>query len=570
MAPPYLMVTIVSEGGTPFQLCNQRGGPYPTTGIGALVFNVDPIIYGGTFHGSIFDGVITFPELLKNKGDLISYDGEQAIGIPMGDPGSTLVSTATGLKWQTGTPGTVTQIDRGTGILLTPNPIIDSGTVAVDTAVIATKVYVDNSISAIPLGNYLLKSGGTMTGAIVLPGNPAAALAAAPKQYVDGLITGQGLPSGGIAGQYLTKSSNANYAAQWSTLPAFEPSITAGLTTQYWRGDKSWQILDKATVGLGNVTNVQQQPLDGDLTALSALTGTNTIYYRSAPDTWSPVTMGGNMTFTGGTLNSTGGGGASVTISDTAPVAPVAGNLWWKSDIGQLQIYYTDPTPNSYWVPAAPAPSLVPNNIAAQKLTKFTANGTFTRDAKCLCGYVVGIGGGGGSQSLSGSGGYAQTYGGGASGNTVTSFFTAAQVASPVAVTIGAGGAGGTGGTGGDTLFGALLTAKGGGGGSSWQGGAATTTGNVGDIIVLGFPGVGGGQYASSGSTVVSSAAGGGPGGGASVYPGAAMWGGGVAGAANSGGGASGPVSNNFTTGSAVGGAAGGSGYLYVVEYLSA
>ena len=54
-------------------------------------------------------------------------------------------------------------------------------------------------------------------------------------------------------------------------------------------------------------------------------------------------------------------GGASVTISDTAPVAPVAGNLWWKSDIGQLQIYYTDPTPNSYWVPAAPAPSIVQN-----------------------------------------------------------------------------------------------------------------------------------------------------------------------------------------------------------------
>lgn len=33
--------------------------------------------------------------------------------------------------------------------------------------------------------NYLPKSGGTMTGAITLPGNPSGALQAAPKQYVD-------------------------------------------------------------------------------------------------------------------------------------------------------------------------------------------------------------------------------------------------------------------------------------------------------------------------------------------------------------------------------------------------
>jgi len=51
------------------------------------------------------------------------------------------------------------------------------------------------------------------------------------------------------------------------------------------------------------------QPLDGDLTALSNLTGTNTIYYRSGVDTWSPVLIGANLTFLGGTLSATGGGG---------------------------------------------------------------------------------------------------------------------------------------------------------------------------------------------------------------------------------------------------------------------
>jgi hypothetical protein len=34
-----------------------------------------------------------------------------------------------------------------------------------------------------------------------------------------------------------------------------EPSITAGTTAQYWRGDKTWTTLDKASVGLGNVDN---------------------------------------------------------------------------------------------------------------------------------------------------------------------------------------------------------------------------------------------------------------------------------------------------------------------------
>lgn len=53
------------------------------------------------------------------------------------------------------------------------------------------------------------------------------------------------------------------------------------------------------------------QPLDGDLTALAALGGTNTIYYRSGADVWSPVTIGANLMFSGGTLAASGGGGGA-------------------------------------------------------------------------------------------------------------------------------------------------------------------------------------------------------------------------------------------------------------------
>lgn len=57
-------------------------------------------------------------------------------------------------------------------------------------------------------------------------------------------------------------------------------------------------------------TGVAQTPvatstiaLANDLAALEALAGTNTIYYRSAIDTWTAVTIGGGLTFSAGTLD---------------------------------------------------------------------------------------------------------------------------------------------------------------------------------------------------------------------------------------------------------------------------
>jgi hypothetical protein len=47
-----------------------------------------------------------------------------------------------------------------------------------------------------------------------------------------------------------------------------------------------------------------------------------------------------------------GGGGASVTVSDTAPGAPSAGDLWYDSTDGTLQVYYNDGS-SSQWVDVA-------------------------------------------------------------------------------------------------------------------------------------------------------------------------------------------------------------------------
>ena len=73
----------------------------------------------------------------------------------------------------------------------------------------------------------------------------------------------------------------------------------------------------------------------------------------------------GNVTW----QDSTGGGGASVTISDTPPAAS-PGDLWWESDTGRLKIRYQD-TDSTQWVDVAPplAPSLSSNAPATASST---------------------------------------------------------------------------------------------------------------------------------------------------------------------------------------------------------
>lgn len=56
----------------------------------------------------------------------------------------------------------------------------------------------------------------------------------------------------------VNNTSDANKPISTATQTALngkEPNIVAGTTAQYWRGDKSWQALNKTAVGLPNVDN---------------------------------------------------------------------------------------------------------------------------------------------------------------------------------------------------------------------------------------------------------------------------------------------------------------------------
>ena len=137
---------------------------------------------------------------------------------------------------------------------------------------------------------------------------------------------------------------------------------------------------------IGNIaTNVWRAQIDG---ATGAITGAS--FSTAGSLTAGSMTVGGlsypTVNGTNGHVltsdgagnvswaaQSGGGGGASVTISDTAPAAS-AGDLWWESDSGRLKIYYQD-VDTSQWVDCNPP--LTQDRIASSSApSSATDNGT--------------------------------------------------------------------------------------------------------------------------------------------------------------------------------------------------
>jgi hypothetical protein len=116
-------------------------------------------------------------------------------------------------------------------------------------------------------------------------------------------------PAGGVSdgdkGDVVVSSSGSvwalDYTAVNATIAPVFANVTSTPTTLAGYG-----ISDGITAA---AVAAAYQPLDGDLTALAALSGTDTIYYRSGAATWSAVTIGSNLTFSAGTLSASGGSG---------------------------------------------------------------------------------------------------------------------------------------------------------------------------------------------------------------------------------------------------------------------
>jgi len=99
---------------------------------------------------------------------------------------------------------------------------------------------------------------GVTEGSTNLYHTTARAAAAAPVQSVAGKTGTVSLVKADVGLGSVDNTSDADKPVSTATSTALsgkEPTITAGTTAQYYRGDKSFQTLDKTAVGLGSVDN---------------------------------------------------------------------------------------------------------------------------------------------------------------------------------------------------------------------------------------------------------------------------------------------------------------------------
>ncbi len=289
-------------------------------------------------------------------------------------------------------------------------------------------------------------------------------------------------------------------------------------------------------------STIQGSNLDDDLVALSALTGTHTIYYRSSstPATWSPVVIGGGLTFVGDTLAAVGSititpptpvagqtakwtgptsvKGANVyTSSTTAPATPDVGDFFYDRTTGVLAMSVDDGN-SQQWLQVGPPAGNIASNSAFVTIRTFTSNNVYvpTPGTQFIQVECIGAGGSGGAGGSS----VADVYqgGGGGGGGYSRSMLTMAQIGASQSITIGVGGVGSlnNGLPGSATSFGGLCIANGGNGGGAgtvgqFPGGGSGASPGTGDIAIAGTPG-GYGLYGSGGLAAIALAGDGGPG----------------------------------------------------------
>jgi hypothetical protein len=131
--------------------------------------------------------------------------------------------------------------------------------------------------------------------------------------YVDSLVAGTGVTLANNSGEGATPTVAIGQAVATSDDVTFNTVTgTNGVVTLATAGTPTATIADGAI----------------------AVDTTNDLLYFRSGSTWQQVT---------------GGGGASVTVSDGAPSSPSSGDLWYESDTGSMFVYYDDGN-TSQWV----------------------------------------------------------------------------------------------------------------------------------------------------------------------------------------------------------------------------
>jgi hypothetical protein len=147
----------------------------------------------------------------------------------------------------------------------------------------------------------------------------------AVKTYVDTAVSGASAPDATTTTKGVVKlAGDLAGTADLPTVPGLagkEPTITAGTTSQYFRGDKTFQTLDKNAVGLSNVDNTSD--LSKDLNKFEKVSKNLRSYPASfaySGSSLSSITyQTGVSTFIVKTFNYTAGALTSIVLSGNLP-----------------------------------------------------------------------------------------------------------------------------------------------------------------------------------------------------------------------------------------------------------
>lgn len=223
--------------------------------------NVSPSALGGNMTKAVYDydndGVVDSSEKLE-------FIGKNSTGVTIGKTKVVYISGATGQKPNITLADASLEISSSKTIGITRTSIANNA----DGYVITHGTIHDINTSAFADGNalWLSETAGEITN--VVPSEPAHAVFigfvahAHPTQGRIILHIQNGYELNELHGVSISSEVNNDVlqfessTGLWKNKQlSIEPPITAGTTSQYWRGDKSWQTLDKSAVGLGNVPN---------------------------------------------------------------------------------------------------------------------------------------------------------------------------------------------------------------------------------------------------------------------------------------------------------------------------
>jgi hypothetical protein len=158
-------------------------------------------------------------------------------------------------------------------------------------------------------------------------------------------------------GGYLV--ATAQDKTNWNTAFGWGDHSTGGYLTSFTETDPVFSASTAAGITGAEVANWNTAYGWGDHSTAGYLTSTGSINTHTDVTITTPVN-GEVLAYNGSQwVNTNSASIANATISDTAPGAATAGDLWWESDTGRLKIYYND-TDSTQWVDASP-PLAQPN-----------------------------------------------------------------------------------------------------------------------------------------------------------------------------------------------------------------